>query len=152
MAIDIKKILSKNPKLNERMISENWGINYDKHSDVLIVGNKFPKGSESVYLNHKNGILIRVDENEKIYGFIIEDFKAVFLKKQKDKKRFYRICFIPDSIFLGRFLFILILAISSLPLAIFYLIRKSYLILSRYNTKKYSFISGDLMNSGFANC
>ena len=71
MAIDKKAILKDNQDLRQRMSKEAWKVTYDKKSDTLIFGSKFPKNSGNIYINEKEGSMVRVGEDNKIYGDVI---------------------------------------------------------------------------------
>jgi len=94
MAIDIKTILKQNSDLDKRMAQENWVVNYDKKADVLTLGTKFPKNSGNVYINEKEGSIIRVGEDNKIYGFVFENYKTVFLTESSNAFIFW-LLFLP---------------------------------------------------------
>ncbi len=105
MALDKKFIIKNNKDLQKRMIKESWKTTYDKKADMLILGTRFPKGSGNIYINEKEGSMIRIGENGKIYGFVFENYKSVFLKENENSFIFWLI-FLPDTYRFGR-LFIL---------------------------------------------
>ncbi|MDB5239285.1 MAG: hypothetical protein JWO00_620 [Candidatus Parcubacteria bacterium] len=72
---DLKRIIAKNdPNLHERAREEGWKIRYNKRSDMLLIGNKFPKGSFYTYVLD-TGFMLRIDKNETIHGYAIENAK-----------------------------------------------------------------------------
>lgn len=75
----IKNILELNKNLEEEFL--NWNISYNKRADLIIFGADFPPGS--FYVNTLDGMMIRVDSNNKIHGFAIENAKS-FIKKHKE--------------------------------------------------------------------
>jgi len=100
-----KEISDKNRDLKERMIKETWKVTYDKEADILTMGGKFPKDSGNIYIDEKLGSMIRVGEDKRIYGFIIENYKNVFLKESKDSWRFW-LAFLPYTSLFGRLFFL----------------------------------------------
>lgn len=118
MAIDKKTIVEHNKDLQKRMIKESWEVTYDRKADTLILGTKFPKGSGSVYINEKEGSMIRVGEDKKIYGFVFENYKSVFLKENEHSFIFWLI-FLPDTYRFGQ-LFVL-------PIMVYFKIYLSFL-------------------------
>ena len=69
----LKEVMSLNENLRERVESENWMISYNKKADMLLMGGVFPEGS--FYLPIEDGVMLRVDENNKVWGFAIENTK-----------------------------------------------------------------------------
>jgi hypothetical protein len=83
----LKQILGNNPDLLNRIQSESWEIKYRKDSDMILMGAKFP--SDTFYFDVKgSGVLVRIDDDKKIYGFAIENFKY-FTKKNPEFRLFY---------------------------------------------------------------
>src|SRR3990167_2409544 len=52
---------------------EDWNIYYNKKADMITMGANFPAGT--FYYCVDDGAMIRIDENNKIYGFAIENAK-----------------------------------------------------------------------------
>ena len=78
----LKSILEKNPDIvrgDAPLV--RWSIKYLKDSDMIILGEKFPSGT--FYLHIKDGVMVRIDKKEKIYGFAIENAKS-FIKKNPE--------------------------------------------------------------------
>lgn len=78
----LKKIFAVNNDMHRRIEEENWDVKYNKESDFLIMGTKFPENSFYFYVNG-SGVMIRVDGNNKIYGFAIENTKK-FIKNNAE--------------------------------------------------------------------
>lgn len=78
----LKSILDSNHDLHQRMYDEEWSVKYRKSSDMLVMGAAFPEGSFYHYVNG-TGVMVRVDENQKIYGFAIENIKS-FIKENPE--------------------------------------------------------------------
>lgn len=108
---DLKIILEKeNKDLKDRLAKESWKVTYDRKADILTLGTKFPKGSGNVYLNEKEGMMIRLGEDKKIYGFVIENYKSVFLKKSDNSPIFW-FMFLPYTHLFGRLIFRFVLSL-----------------------------------------
>lgn len=88
----LKNIVEKNSDLQERIQKENWGTRYNRASDMIVMGTQFPAGSFYVYVNG-SGVMIRVDDSYKIYGFAIENAKAFVRKNQEIGVLFYPMVF-----------------------------------------------------------
>ena len=83
----LKTILESNPDLNQRMQNENWDIRYRKSSDMVVMGAEFP--ADTSYFDVKGtGVLIRIDDSNRIHGFAIENFKH-FAKNNPEFQPFY---------------------------------------------------------------
>ncbi|MBM3261403.1 hypothetical protein FJY93_03205 [Candidatus Kaiserbacteria bacterium] len=69
---ELKAILSANDNLPSEI--RGWAVSYNKTADMFIAGRDFPLGS--FYFSVDEGVMLRVDENKKIYGFAIENAKS----------------------------------------------------------------------------
>ncbi|MFH1890381.1 MAG: hypothetical protein ABIJ91_02345 [Candidatus Kuenenbacteria bacterium] len=78
----LKNIIDNNPDIEKRMKIENWDIKYRKSSNMIIMGTQFPKDSFYFYVNG-SGVMARIDKNNKIYGFAIENARF-FIKKNPE--------------------------------------------------------------------
>ncbi|OGY54612.1 MAG: hypothetical protein A2951_03000 [Candidatus Buchananbacteria bacterium RIFCSPLOWO2_01_FULL_56_15] len=78
---EIEKILRANENLLERAKGEDWNIYYNKKADMITMGANFPAGT--FYYCVDDGAMIRIDENNKIYGFAIENAKF-YLKRHPE--------------------------------------------------------------------
>jgi hypothetical protein len=123
MALDKKELLQHNKDIKTRMKAESWCISFDKKTDMLIIGTKFPKNSGNVYINENEGLSVRVGEDKKIYGFIIENYKNIFLKKNSKAFMFW-LLFLPYTHMAGKILFIPIAVIITFYFKIFIAIKK----------------------------
>jgi len=55
------------------MEKEDWGIFYDKRTDMVTIGRTFP--GKSFYHPVDDGFMLRIDSKNKIHGFAIENAK-----------------------------------------------------------------------------
>ncbi len=86
--IKLMEILSCNTNLEQRIKADNWVVNYRKEPDMLIIGAGFPDGT--FYFNFDDsGLMIRIDKNNKIYGFAIENAKFFLERNSSIKPAFY---------------------------------------------------------------
>ncbi|HEC32943.1 MAG TPA: hypothetical protein ENI63_01630 [Candidatus Kaiserbacteria bacterium] len=75
-------IFEKNDNLHQRMMRENWNIKYNKGSDMILMGVPFIEGT--FYRSVGNtGMMIRLDKDDKIHGFAIENAKF-FLRENQE--------------------------------------------------------------------
>ncbi|TRZ53454.1 hypothetical protein D4R99_00815 [bacterium] len=78
----IKDIMLVNEDLRERSSEESWSVQYNKKADILTIGTTFPVGS--FYYNLSDtGVMLRIDSNNKIYGFAVENTKY-FMKRNPE--------------------------------------------------------------------
>ena len=70
---DLRQNLEKNPNM--------WSFSYNRKADMLVVGEEFPIGS--FFYQVKDGIMLRIDDSNKIYGFAIENTKD-FISNNKE--------------------------------------------------------------------
>ena len=78
----LKEILLVNENLRERLENDPWSISYNKKADMVLMGTKFPIGS-FYYPVGGTGVMLRIDENNKLYGFAIENAKS-FIKENPE--------------------------------------------------------------------
>lgn len=80
----LKEILDANTDLRKKLEGNtlNWSISYDRRSDMVRMGGLYPKGT-FYYPVLDTGVLIRVDKNNKIHGFAIENAKY-YIKKHPE--------------------------------------------------------------------
>jgi hypothetical protein len=78
----LKEIVEANKDLKERISSDRWSISYNKDADMIIMGGVFPKGS-FYHPVDDSGVLMRIDKNNRILGFAIEDTKY-FIKQNPE--------------------------------------------------------------------
>mgnify|MGYP001567441710 FL=1 len=78
----LKEILLVNENLRERLENDPWSISYNKKADMVLMGTKFPIGS-FYYPVGGTGVMLRIDENNKLYGFAIENTKS-FIKENPE--------------------------------------------------------------------
>lgn len=78
----LKAIIERNSDLQQRIREGKWKVKYNKPSDMIIMGEAFPADSFYFYLNG-SGVMIRIDSDNRIYGFAIEDAKY-FIKNNPD--------------------------------------------------------------------
>lgn len=71
----LKAIVAANQDLKERVEAERWSISYNKDADMVLMGTKFPKNT-FYYPVDDSGVLLRIDNNNKLYGYAIEDAKV----------------------------------------------------------------------------
>ncbi len=77
----LQQILSVNSDLQKRSVEEGWKVLYDKRTDMVTIGKEFPAGT--FYYPVEDGFMLRVDKDNKIYGFAIENAK-LFVEKHKE--------------------------------------------------------------------
>jgi len=128
MAIDKQAILKDNQDLRQRMSKEAWKVTYDKKSDTLIFGSKFPKNSGNIYINEREGSMVRIGEDNKIYGFVFENYKSVFLKKANDSFVFWFLFLY----YTNKFLFIVLMPALTLMFIPYYLYNRTTEIKEKY--------------------
>ncbi|MEI6238310.1 MAG: hypothetical protein WCP15_02100 [bacterium] len=92
----LKEIINKNSELRERVEREAWSVNYNKKADMIIMGGDFPVNT-SYYPVGDTGVMIRIDKDEKIYGFAIENVKF-FMKKNPSLNNIKNIFAISDYV------------------------------------------------------
>ena len=78
----LKEILSRNEDLRERLERDPWAISYNKRADMVLMGTAFPVGS-FYYPVGGTGVMLRIDKNDKLYGFAIENAKS-FIKQNPE--------------------------------------------------------------------
>lgn len=78
------EILKANTDLRERLDKDpsQWSISYNKKADMVIIGEQFPAGT-FYFPVHDTGVMVRIDNNNKIYGFAIENAKY-FMRKNPE--------------------------------------------------------------------
>lgn len=80
---ELKTIVEKNnSRIRQRIADHAWNTRYRKDSDMLIMGEDFPKGSFYTYVD-KSGVMLRIDNDGIIYGYAIENTKH-FIKKNPE--------------------------------------------------------------------
>lgn len=75
----MKQILNANPDFKVR--AKNWVVSYNKRADMLTIGGSYTDGS--YYVSLDDGVLMRVDLDNKILGFTIENAKF-YLKRNPE--------------------------------------------------------------------
>ena len=75
----IKTIIEANPDLRE--LSQDWSMSYNKRADMVFMGANFPENT--FYVPVDENMMIRVDKDNKIHGFAIENAKS-FIKKHPE--------------------------------------------------------------------
>ncbi len=84
MALNLEKLMATNADLIERMEAEDWDISYDKRADMLYVHGTIPKESMYHYVGNE-GFMVRINQDEKIFGFAVENYRA-FASRHTDVK------------------------------------------------------------------
>ena len=79
----LRAISEANGDLSERM--KDWDISYNKKADMVTMGGTIPEGTYYIYAD-EDGAMIRVDEQNRIYGFAIEN--ATYFKKKHPEVAF----------------------------------------------------------------
>jgi len=71
----LKTILIANKELSSRMRDEDWDVLYDRQADLVVICGSLPKDSQYVPIGDE-GFMVRMkSDDDKIYGFAIENFK-----------------------------------------------------------------------------
>jgi len=71
---ELRDIVATNPDLKERIVAERWSISYNKRADFVLMGGNFPEGS-FYYPIDDSGLMLRIDKDNKLYGFAVENAK-----------------------------------------------------------------------------
>jgi hypothetical protein len=66
-----QKIREINNLENLKEKAGSWEFFYNKKTDMLFFGKEFPKGS--FYINLDEGLMLRVDADYRLHGFVIEN-------------------------------------------------------------------------------
>ena len=77
----LENIASANKDLKQRMQSEHWGVSYNRKADMLSIGTTFPENSH--YVSVGDGVMLRIDQDNRVYGFSIENTK-LFIKENPE--------------------------------------------------------------------
>lgn len=75
---ELKEIMNANPDLDNRVINGGWTVSYNRRADMVVMGERFPKGT--YYIPVDDGVMVRIDSDKKIYGFAVENAKS-FIKR-----------------------------------------------------------------------
>jgi hypothetical protein len=78
------------PDLLDRMEKEIWQFDYEGKTDTLFLSGKVPIGSYYTVIN--DNLMLRVDNDQRIFGVAIKDFK-------KTAKKNYELKMIKKSLF-----------------------------------------------------
>lgn len=96
---ELKAILECNQDLKERVSSEDWSISYNKKADMISMGTSFPEGT-FYFPIEETGALLRIDKNNKIYGFAIENAKQFAKENPELQFPLYFIMYPKRSLFI----------------------------------------------------